>query len=130
METIKLTDQSPTQPKPDRNKLMLVGGAIFLLVCLIYGTECRHEAKSAQQAFEQQKNQNKADREQAYAQGFMAGANVSLNTMGEAMGYMNSLQYQALQGSNVMAQLTQFQTNAQEYVRSNIVWNFNLMRPK
>jgi len=80
---------------------------------LIYTHEKSTESRQARDAFEVQRDKNKSTREQAWQEGFIVGANVSLNTVGEAMMHASELN-----------------TNANEFVRSNILWSFNLQRPK
>ena len=83
------------------------------ILSLLYGHEKGEAERAARQAFEVQRDKNKSDAQVAWQQGFICGANSGIDSMGQAM----------MKGAELG-------TNAIPWVQSNVVWVFNLARPK
>lgn len=98
---------------PKRDWPYFIATVAVVLLAAIYSHEKSSEARAARAAFEQQRDQNKQDKDAAWLQGSMAGANIALNTVGLAM-----------QKSAALS------TNLLSFVQSNITWEINLARPK
>lgn len=94
-------------------KFFFIGFGVSTLIALIYTHDLRGDRNAARKAFEDRREQIRARYQEGWQIGFQAGCNTTMSTIGEA--------------NQKAGELT---TNTMSFIQSNIVWCFNLQRPK